>query len=318
MQKDEHTKADEKRGLRIKRLKKAIISVFLVLLIVPTILSIIALVQIHHLNQQLKSTNQALQLVTSKLNDLYREMEMQEESASEESVSVSTEANYDEAEETVVMSNVNEGMVRVCLTFDDGPSANTDAILDVLDYYGVQATFFVNGKPGMEEVYQRIVAEGHTLAMHSYSHDYSDVYGDMDSFIDDLDEIQSYLYEVTGVECNYYRFPGGSSNTVSQVEMERCIRYLEACGITYFDWNVDSGDATSGGLTVNEIVDRVVSPIAAGGSDTYVVLLHDTADKVTTVEALSVIIEEIMDMENTMIVPINEYVTPVQHVTVAE
>ena len=315
MQTTENKKKDENRAARISRLKKMIVSVFLVLLLVPIILSVVALCKVHSLEQQLKAANQTLQLLTSKINDLYQE---QEESGNEETetVSVIQEDVYGEAETVEVLADNSNGMIRVCLTFDDGPSSNTDDILDVLGYYGVQGTFFVNGKPDMADAYCQIVEEGHTLAMHSYSHDYSEIYGDLDSFIDDLDRIQNFLYETTGEYCTYYRFPGGSSNTVSDVEMERCIRYLDACGITYYDWNVDSRDATSGGRTVDQIVEQVISSVSAGDSDTYIVLFHDSADKVTTVEALPIIIEKLMEMDNVIIVPIDEYVTPVQHVTV--
>ena len=63
----------------------------------------------------------------------------------------------------------SNGIRRVYLTFDDGPSANTDRILDILAQYGVKATFFVVGKEGYTDQYRRIVEDGHTLAMHSYS-----------------------------------------------------------------------------------------------------------------------------------------------------
>lgn len=113
----------------------------------------------------------------------------------------------------------SNGIRRVYLTFDDGPSANTDRILDILAQYGVKATFFVVGKEGYTDQYRRIVEDGHTLAMHSYSHRYNEVYASLDSYKADLTKLHDYLYELTGEDCRFVRFPGGSSNTVSKVSM---------------------------------------------------------------------------------------------------
>lgn len=216
----------------------------------------------------------------------------------------------------IVTADPYEGKIKVCFTFDDGPSANTDNILDILDSYGVKATFFVNGREGYDEQYQRIVSEGHTIAMHSYSHDYGDIYSSLDAFAEDLYEIQSFIKDKTGEDCVYYRFPGGSSNTISSVPMEDCIKYLNAKGVVYYDWNASAQDAVAGGLSTTEIVNNVMAPIYNGESDTYIVLFHDAQDKKTTVEALSIIIEQIADMEDVVIVPIDQYVKPVQHVVV--
>lgn len=217
---------------------------------------------------------------------------------------------------SLVTADPYEGKIKVCFTFDDGPSANTDKILDVLGSYGVKATFFVNGKEGYDEQYKRIVEEGHTIGMHSYSHNYGTVYNSLDSFAEDLYEIQTFIYDKTGVECKYYRFPGGSSNTVSGVAMTDCIEYLNAKDIVYYDWNASAQDAVAGGVSTTEIVSSIMTPIYNGEADTYVILLHDGNDKNTTVEALSIIIEQLADMEDVVIVPIDENITPVQHVVV--
>jgi len=211
-----------------------------------------------------------------------------------------------------------EGMIKVCLTFDDGPSIYTDAILDILNRYGVKATFFVNGREGYDEQYRRIVAEGHTLGMHSYSHKYAEIYADLDSFAEDLYRIQDFLEDKTGESSIYYRFPGGSSNTVSRVEMTRLIEYLNAKGIVYFDWNVACGDASGGYHSAESLANSVITQIRSLNAPTVVVLMHDAADKATTVEALPLIIERIQAMDNTVILPITENITPVQHVSLSE
>lgn len=211
-----------------------------------------------------------------------------------------------------------EGYIKVCLTFDDGPSSRTDEILDILSDYGVKATFFVNGKEGYEDEYRRIVNEGHTLGLHSYSHQYRSLYQDLDSFAEDLYTEQSFIKDITGAEVTYYRFPGGSSNRVSRMDMNECIEYLDSKDIVYYDWNVSAQDAVAGGASTTQIVNNVVAPIRYGTADTYVVLMHDAQDKVTTVEALPIIIEQLVALENVVIVPIDQNITPVQHVSVVE
>ena len=101
-----------------------------------------------------------------------------------------------------------DGTVRkVYLTFDDGPSGNTSRILDILAEYDVKATFFVVGKEEeqYQELYKRIVDEGHTLGMHSYSHKYDEIYQSVDSFAQDMSKLQEFLYETTGVWCQIGR-----------------------------------------------------------------------------------------------------------------
>lgn len=203
------------------------------------------------------------------------------------------------------------GIRRVYLTFDDGPSSNTDRILDILNQYGVKATFFVVGKEGYTDQYRRIVEDGHTLAMHSYSHKYSEIYASLDAYKADLTKLHDFLYEITGEDCNIVRFPGGSSNTISRVDMWDLIDYLNQENMVYFDWNVSSGDAVSGGRSAAQITGNVLNDI-----DKYnnaVVLFHDAAGKDSTVDALSTIIEKILESDNTVLLPISEDTVKVQH-----
>ncbi|MDE7271977.1 MAG: polysaccharide deacetylase [Lachnospiraceae bacterium] len=205
----------------------------------------------------------------------------------------------------------SDGIRRVYLTFDDGPSANTDKILDILEQYGVKATFFVVGKDGYAEQYRRIVEEGHTLAMHSYSHKYSEIYASLDAYKADLMKLHDFLYELTGEDCSVVRFPGGSSNTISHVNMWELIHYLNQENMVYFDWNVSSGDAASGGRSADQITSNVLDNIDK--FDNAVVLFHDAVGKDTTVEALPVIIEKILESDNTVMLPIKQDTVRVQH-----
>lgn len=206
----------------------------------------------------------------------------------------------------------NGGIKRVYLTFDDGPSSNTDKILDILSEYDVKATFFVVGKENYTGQYKRIVDEGHTLAMHSYSHVYNEIYSSPDAYKQDLNKLRTYLYEITGVECDIVRFPGGSSNTISKVDMHTLIEYLDSEDMVYFDWNVSSGDASGTSKSAEQIASNVLDNI-----DKYnnaVVLMHDAAEKTSTVEALPMIIETILKSEDTVLLPISEETIKVQHI----
>lgn len=217
-----------------------------------------------------------------------------------------------EGEETFL----EDGSIRkVYLTFDDGPSGNTERILDILAQYDVKATFFVVGKEEekYQELYKRIVAEGHTLGMHSYSHKYDEIYQSVDSYAEDLSKLQEFLYETTGVWCRYCRFPGGSSNTVSRVDMYDLITYLDEQDITYFDWNIASGDASNSYISKEAIISNCMANLPKYQES--IILMHDASNKNTTVEALPALIEQIQAMDNTVIVPITEDTEPIQHIS---
>ncbi len=181
---------------------------------------------------------------------------------------------------------------RVCfLTFDDGPSPNTDRILEVLDRYGVKATFFVVGTgrtAANQERMRQIAAAGHTLAMHSWSHDYKKVYASVEAFLEDAYQLYQYIYEVTGQYPRIFRFPGGSINGYNRGVYQEIIAEMTRRGFVYFDWNASAQDAT--------LYPRPASAIAADclrgvGRDLVVVLAHDSAARGTTVDALPAIIE---------------------------
>ena len=208
-------------------------------------------------------------------------------------------------------SSNNAGIRKVYLTFDDGPGPNTDKILDILEQYGVKATFFVVGKEGYAEQYRRIVEEGHTLGMHSYSHKYNEIYASLDAYKNDLNKLHDFLYELTGEDCNIVRFPGGSSNTISNVDMRELISYLNEENIVYYDWNVSSGDATGNYKNADRIAENVLENIEKYNN--AVILFHDAAGKDSTVEALPIIIEKILESSDTVILPISSDTVKIQH-----
>ncbi len=179
-----------------------------------------------------------------------------------------------------------------CLTFDDGPSANTDRVLEILDRYGVKATFFVVGSAAASAANQQrmknIVAAGHTLAMHSWSHDYKTVYASVESFLDEFNSLYQWIYEVTGVYPSVYRFPGGSINGYDRGVYQEIIAEMTRRGFVYFDWNASAQDATA---TPRPAWDIAADCLKGVGRDLVVVLSHDSAARGTTVDALPAVIE---------------------------
>ena len=177
-----------------------------------------------------------------------------------------------------------EGKV-IYLTFDDGPSPYTDYLLDVLAKYNVKATFFVINR-GYYDTLRRIVNEGHTIAMHGGCHTYRKIYASEEAYFRDLKVIQDVILEQTGVLATIVRFPGGTGNTVSTKHnrgiMTRLTKMLDAMNYRYFDWNVNSEDA-SGANTAEEIYLNVINGIM--NRKISIVLQHDIKyDSVLAVE----------------------------------
>ena len=186
----------------------------------------------------------------------------------------------------------------VYLTFDDGPSKLTPQVLNILDAYGIKATFFVLGKTDetLKSYYQEILDRGHTLGMHSYSHNYNAIYKDLDGYLNDFAQIYYLLVEKTGVEPTIFRFPGGSTNSyLKKYETWPTIKAeMNNRGFVYYDWNVSSGDAVGRDVSAQEIVDNVVSGVS--GKTYAVVLMHDSGTKQSTIDALPGMIETLAAM----------------------
>ncbi len=181
----------------------------------------------------------------------------------------------------------------VYLTFDDGPSENTQPVLDILDRYGIKATFFVTGMhPNYFPMIATCYKAGHTIGMHTYSHDYSDVYASVDAYWADLNKIAGVVRDQIGYVPCFIRFPGGSSNTVSANYtlgiMSELSQEVVAEGYQYFDWDASCGDGAE--HTADELVDATIADTSYD-YQSIVFLMHDGTDKESTVEALPRIIE---------------------------
>lgn len=203
---------------------------------------------------------------------------------------------------------------KVYLTFDDGPSDHTNEILDILEENEVKATFFVVGKETdyAKKCYQRIVMEGHTLGMHSYSHNYDQIYSSLEAFKKDINKLQNYLYEITETKPFIYRFPGGSSNSCVK-NIDSYIRYINQRGWLYFDWNALSGDALNFDTSAQQLNQNILKDVRR--QDVSIVLMHDLHEAEHTVEGLDSLIKT-LKKEGYQILPITENTKPIQHKSV--
>ena len=164
----------------------------------------------------------------------------------------------------------------IYLTFDDGPGKDTPRLLDVLKKYNIKATFFVVNTKYVDTI-KRIAAEGHTVAMHTTSHVYKEMYASENAYFKDLYAIQGVIRDLTGQESKYLRFPGGSSNTSSRFNpgiMTRLTKMVQEQGFTYFDWTIDSKD-TGGAKTPEAVYQNVISAVQKEKRGYSIVLQHD-------------------------------------------
>lgn len=207
--------------------------------------------------------------------------------SSNNSVSVK---RYVKIRERSTASN-NTGVIY--LTFDDGPSStSTPKILDILDNKDVKATFFViNHDSSLDYLIKRAYDSGHTIALHSYTHNYAKIYSSKENFYADLKLISDKVERITGEKSMIMRFPGGGSNTVSRKYkkgiMAELTKEVVDMGYHYFDWNVSSGDA-GGAKNSDDVYKNVINGLRPNRNN--VVLMHDFSNS-KTVGALEAIID---------------------------
>lgn len=280
-----------KRKKRVKRIKKIIVVVCIVCLVLPLILSVFLLVRVNQME--------------NKLNTLLSEEVSQQNPASGDVVEAK--------EKTATGGAVRAGTgKKVYLTFDDGPSKETGKILNILQKRQVKATFFSIGREDTfsKKMYQRIVNEGHTLGMHSYSHQYKEIYQSMKTFQADYERISNCLTAATGIKPLYYRFPGGSTEVAGKLQMAELDAYFNAQGASYFDWNVIAANNTTDDVSVNKMVESVMNGVAL--YDTSIVLLYDSVDRKMTAKSLDKILEQLIN-DGYEILPIDENTIPIHH-----
>ncbi|MDO5028019.1 MAG: polysaccharide deacetylase family protein [Bacillota bacterium] len=180
------------------------------------------------------------------------------------------------------------------LTFDDGPSSkSTEAILDILKDQGVKATFFIIGKnaEAYPDILKRAYNEGHTIAIHTYDHNYKKIYSSPEALAEDIKAADQTLKNILGpsFSTNIYRFPGGSYRKNKESFVEK----IQDMGYMYFDWNVLNGDAEGANPSIDYLIDRFNT--TRKGYNVVLSLMHDTNAKTNTVDSLEEIISQLKE-----------------------
>lgn len=278
------------RRKRVKRIKRIIVGTCSTLLLLPTFLAIFLMIKVSYLEDKI-----------AELSENKVSVEQQQE--------LSDRISRIEATPQATMTPEKK---KVYLTFDDGPSTETEKILDILKKNNVKATFFVTGKEDSDtkDIVKRIVKEGHTLGMHSYSHNYEQIYESQQSFAKDFDKIYQYLDGIMGEQPRWYRFPGGSSTAYIESKLQTYTDVLEEKNVKYLDWNVISPDINNSSVSQQQIATAIEEGVKE--FDTSVVLLYDSADKPMTVKALPGIIKK-LKQENFELLPVDDEISLIQH-----
>lgn len=308
--------------MKIKRYVRSYLFFAVVILLVISIgLSVFAFVKIGNKNQEIREKETQLKTTSEFLDKTEQELETEKAEkdrlskkltqAEKENKRLQNEnKNYKkeieklsakkkaEVEKKTAKENSPQSKypkpTKTCyLTFDDGPSDNTLKILKILDKYDAKATFFVIGTNSKLEYLPKIKAAGHAIGLHSNTHDYSKIYKSRTNFFKDINKLSDKIEKYTGEKTMLLRFPGGSNNTVSRKYkkgiMTDLTTQVQIKGYAYFDWNVDSGDASGNNVPASRITKNVLKQ--AKNKNSICVLMHDTAAKGTTVKALPDIIE---------------------------
>ncbi len=233
----------------------------------------------------------------SKAGEYYITYQVQDENGNESKITrkliIKAKTPSTPPASTTDNSKVNNGVIY--LTFDDGPGQYTEKIINILAENNIKATFFVTNQfPKYQSLIKKEFEAGHTVGIHTYSHKWS-VYDSVDTYLDDFNKIEDIVYKQTGVHPKYFRFPGGSSNTVSIKHckgiMTDLAKIMTDKGYKYFDWTFDSGDTFKKNNTTNDIIQNVKNGLKGNGS--YIILMHDI--KKNTLAALPTIIKYAKD-----------------------
>ena len=169
----------------------------------------------------------------------------------------------------------------IYLTFDDGPSPYTEDLLEILDRYDIKATFFLSPEDTEYDfrMMRLITEKGHAIGIHTYSHVFYKIYSDVESYLEDFAQAYELVYRATGQKCRFYRFPGGSVNSYNYRIRSELIDEMSRRGFTYFDWNVDSRDAT--GANTEQIQSNVLNQTPKVSP--AIILMHDGMENTSLV-----------------------------------
>lgn len=278
----------------VRFFKHVILSTIALLILVPTTLCIILAVQNHNMHHHLYGNEPKEQ--SSFFGFTFGGSSSQEEDGAVDLPAPETEtpawqALYPELyAQPAERSSVHDEHA-VYLTFDDGPSACTPQVLEILARYDIKATFFVVGKTDAQsqQWMRDIVEAGHSIGVHSFSHEYTKIYASVEAYLEDFEKMYQLVLDATGVAPQIFRFPGGSINAYNAATYQEIIAEMVRRGFVYFDWNVSSGDAASGHTPAANLTLNALSKIDS--LRRAIVLMHDSSAKATTIAALPAIIE---------------------------
>jgi len=184
---------------------------------------------------------------------------------------------------TSLHSNKKTKQHQIAITFDDGPHPEfTPEALDLLKKYNAKATFFCIGQQVEKhpEILKRILAEGHLIGNHTYSHSKSFGFFNTKKVISELKQANQVIRDLTGKEMLLYR----PAFAVTNPMIERAVKQLKVDSI---GWNVRSLDTTS--RSAKMILQRITGKVAKGD----IILLHDTSQKtINVLEQLLLFLQE--------------------------
>lgn len=295
-----------RRNVRI--FKTVIISAIIAMIVIPTIIAIVQSVRIGYLQSEI------VELYTQ-VADLSKRSERNSISNKPLLDSPGGSASQDEenpfkdyhpglwipTKDRAPDNYTENSSPMIYFTFDDGPSPVTDEVLDILKEKGVKATFFVIGREDEESkrLYKRIVDEGHAIAMHSYTHDYSKVYASIDSFLEEFERLSQVIVDATGVKPTVYRFPGGSNNSnVDPGLMKEIIQEMGARGYVFYDWHTSAEDAVGHSVTEEHLYNAIMKNInnrEKSGYNRAIILAHDSSANVNLPKVLPRLIDELKE-----------------------
>jgi peptidoglycan/xylan/chitin deacetylase (PgdA/CDA1 family) len=181
---------------------------------------------------------------------------------------------------------------KIYLTFDDGPSRNTGDVLDVLKSYNIRATFFVIGPDEIDlSLYDRILDEGHSMGLHSYSHNTGKIYASSDAYIEDFKKLRSFIFKQTGTLPGICRMVGGSNSQLCSMQTRKeILDCFSQIGYKCYDWDIDPKDSGEYALSAEGITENVIINSEQNPNQDLVILLHDDKIRKTLPEALKAII----------------------------
>ncbi len=190
----------------------------------------------------------------------------------------------------------------VYLTYDDGPTAkNTTALLDILDSYGVKASFFLMGESIQKypDAAEEIVLRGHGIGCHSVTHQYAKLYASAETLEDEIAEWEK-IVEWAGITLPHkmFRYPGGSVGTyLTPVKKSAMQSMLDRRGYKVFDWNVVTNDSIlymreDGEYTYDYIRENFISTFEkclreneGKDGEPIIILMHETVEETVNLTA---------------------------------